>query len=293
MKLLLDLSSRSTVESTVSWLCKPALDNKEFFSCLSDKLANEHGSPHERERSAWNRRGAPSERARRTKRCRSAIRSDRSASPVATSRGVGLFEDRERPRSAATVKRLFRSPQGRRQPVAVDEARDTNTARNTFEPPDARAGDVADDTEDVHMGQGDGFLQNAPSLPKNLTFKGSTKEERRAFMSAYNLYISQTNALTANGVRPFVMPVGACIDPVTKQRVAEWDMGKDPDDVTEGEWIEWFKLAYDVDPRALDGLKKRIAAAVVFNMSITDADSRIGRMLYGMSSAIRRDRQEW
>ncbi|KAH9109321.1 hypothetical protein AeMF1_015598 [Aphanomyces euteiches] len=89
------------------------------------------------------------------------------------------------------------------------------------------------------------------------------------------------------------MPVGACIDPVTKQCVAEWDMGKDPDDVTEGEWIEWFKLAYDVDPRALDGLKKRIAAAVVFDMSITDADSRIGRMLDGMSAAIRRDRQEW
>ncbi|KAH9105952.1 hypothetical protein AeMF1_018347, partial [Aphanomyces euteiches] len=213
-------------------------------------------------------------------------RSDRSASPVAASRGVGPFEDRGRPRSAATVKRLFRSPQGRRQPVAVDEARNTNTARNTFEPPDARAGDVADDTEDVDMGQGDGFLQNAPALPKNPTFKGSTKEERRAFMSAYNLYISQTNALTANGVRPFIMPVGACIDPVTKQRVAEWDMGKDPDDVTEGEWIEWFKLAYDVDPRALDGLKKRIAAAVVFDMSITDADSRIGRMLDGMSAAI-------
>ncbi|CAK5136391.1 unnamed protein product, partial [Aphanomyces euteiches] len=208
----------STVESTVSWLCKPALDNKEFFSCLSDKLANEHGSPHERERSAWNRRGAPnvalpaSERDERSV-AEARSRSDRSASPVAASRGVGPFEDRGRPRSAATVKRLFRSPQGRRQPVAVDEARDTNTARNTFEPPDARAGDVADDTEDVDMGQGDGFLQNAPALPKNPTFKGSTKEERRPFMSAYNLYISQTNALTANGVRPFIMPVGACIDP--------------------------------------------------------------------------------
>ncbi|CAK4695251.1 unnamed protein product [Aphanomyces euteiches] len=94
-------------------------------------------------------------------------RSDRSASPVAASRG-----------------RLFRSPQGRRQPVALDEVRDTNTARNTFEPPDARAGDVADDTEDVDMGQGDGLLQNAPALPKSPTFKGSTKEERRAFMSA-------------------------------------------------------------------------------------------------------------
>ncbi|KAF0729199.1 hypothetical protein Ae201684P_010620 [Aphanomyces euteiches] len=32
MKLLLDLSSRSTVESTVSWLCKPVLDNKTHES---------------------------------------------------------------------------------------------------------------------------------------------------------------------------------------------------------------------------------------------------------------------
>ncbi|KAG9399883.1 hypothetical protein AC1031_011304 [Aphanomyces cochlioides] len=89
------------------------------------------------------------------------------------------------------------------------------------------------------------------------------------------------------------MPMSACIEPATKHRVAEWDMGKEPDEVTEGEWIAWFKLAYDVDPRALETLKKRIAAAVVFDMSITDADSRIGRMLDNMSTALRRDRQEW
>ncbi|RLO10692.1 hypothetical protein DYB28_010866 [Aphanomyces astaci] len=81
------------------------------------------------------------------------------------------------------------------------------------------------DKEDVDMGQND----------------GSTKEERRVFMAAYNLYIGQTNAPTANGVRPFTMPVRACIEPATKQRIAEWDMGKDPDDVSEGEWIAWFK----------------------------------------------------
>ncbi|ETV95091.1 hypothetical protein H310_11374 [Aphanomyces invadans] len=109
---------------------------------------------------------------------------------------------------------------------------------------------------------------------------------------AYNIYISQTNELTANRVRQFIMPVRACIEPVTKQRIAKWDMGKDPEDVTEDEWIAWFMLAYQVDPRALDSLKKQIRAAAVFGMSITDADSRIGRMLDGMSVAIRRDRQD-
>ncbi|KAF0774954.1 hypothetical protein AaE_001346, partial [Aphanomyces astaci] len=143
------------------------------------------------------------------------------------------------------------------------------------------------------MGQNDVHLHNAPALPKNPTFKGSTKEERRVFMAAYNLYIGQTNALTANGVRPFIMPVRACIEPATKQRIAEWVMGKDPDDVSEGEWIAWFKQGFDVDPRALDTLKKRIKSAVVFDMSVPDADSRIGRMLDGLAAAIRRDRQEW
>ncbi|RHY82232.1 hypothetical protein DYB31_013759, partial [Aphanomyces astaci] len=77
-----------------------------------------------------------------------------------------------------------------------------------------------------------------------------------------------------------------------KQRIAEWDMGKDPDDVSEGEWIAWFKQGYDVDPRDLDTLKKRIKSAVVFDMSVPDVDSRIGRMLDGLAAAIRRDRQE-
>ncbi|KAG9414430.1 hypothetical protein AC1031_013788 [Aphanomyces cochlioides] len=182
------------------------------------------------------------------------------------------MEDRGRRQNVPPVKRLFRSPQGRRQPVADDETWESKPARYPFGTPGDRLPDGADDTyEDVDMGQGDGFMLNTPPLPKNPTFKGST----------------------ANGVRPFIMPVNTCIEPATKQRVAEWAMGKEPDEVTEGEWIAWFKLAYDVDPRALKTLKNRIAVAVVFDMLITDADSRIGRMLDNMSAALRRDRQEW
>ncbi|RHX98595.1 hypothetical protein DYB36_014270 [Aphanomyces astaci] len=69
-------------------------------------------------------------------------------------------------------------------------------------------------------------------------------------------------------------------------------MRKDPDPVSEGEWIVWFKQGYDVNPRALGTLKKRVKSAVVFDILVADADSRIGRMLDGLAVAIRRDRQE-
>ncbi|RLO02884.1 hypothetical protein DYB28_013221 [Aphanomyces astaci] len=228
---------------------------------------------------------------------RARSRSDRSTSPVARTPCVGRFEDRGRPRASATARQLFRSPQGRRQPVAADEAwsyaRVATFAAPGFGGTSGTAPGPTLDKEDVDMGQNDVHLHNTPALPKNPTFKGSTKEERRVFMAAYNLYIGQTNSLSANGVLPFIMPVRACIEPATKQRIAEWDMGKDPDDVSEGEWIAWFKQGYDIDPRALDTLKKRIKSAVVFDMSVPDADSRIGRMLDGLAAAIRRDRQEW
>ncbi|ETV66469.1 hypothetical protein H257_17055 [Aphanomyces astaci] len=70
-------------------------------------------------------------------------------------------------------------------------------------------------------------------------------------------------------------------------------MGKNPYEVTEAEWVAWFRQGYDVDIRALDSLKKLIKAAVVFDMSVQDADSRIGKMLDGQAAAIPRDRQEW
>ncbi|ETV94984.1 hypothetical protein H310_11624 [Aphanomyces invadans] len=122
------------------------------------------------------------------------------------------------------------------------------------------------------MGQDDVVLRNAPNLPKNPTFKRSTKDERREFMAAYSLYISQTNALTA-----MVFGALSCL----------WE--RDLDDVSES---AWFKQGYVVDPRALETLKKRIKTTVVFDMSIPDADSRIGRMLDGLATTILRDRPE-
>ncbi|ETV85572.1 hypothetical protein H257_03280 [Aphanomyces astaci] len=134
-------------------------------------------------------------------------RSGRSDSPVAGKNFPGRPGDCKRQRSKMAVYRLFRAPQGRRQPVAVDEAWPFG-GLSSFKPPvfgpsGAVPGVTAPDTEDWDMGQGDVYIHNAPVLPNNPIFKGSTKEEQRAFMVSYNQYISQTNALTANGVDHF------------------------------------------------------------------------------------------
>ncbi|CAK4616227.1 unnamed protein product [Aphanomyces euteiches] len=130
---------------------------------------------------------------------------------------------------------------GRRQPGPVDE--DWSYDRKKTRPPpgqeDEEAADEEHEVEDDDMGYADGFMQNAPALPKPPRFKGSTKAERRRFMDEYNLYISQTNALTANGIRPFIMPVAACIEPESKHRIALWGFVKNADDVTEAEWISF------------------------------------------------------
>ncbi|KAH9142236.1 hypothetical protein AeRB84_013675, partial [Aphanomyces euteiches] len=129
----------------------------------------------------------------------------------------------------------------RRQPGPVDE--DWSYDRKKTRPPpgqeDEEAADEEHEVEDDDMGYADGFMQNAPALPKPPRFKGSTKAERRRFMDEYNLYISQTNALTANGIRPFIMPVAACIEPESKHRIALWGFVKNADDVTEAEWISF------------------------------------------------------
>ncbi|RHY10338.1 hypothetical protein DYB36_005190 [Aphanomyces astaci] len=68
-------------------------------------------------------------------------RSDLAASPTPGSAFQGCFQDRGRPGSQVTVRRLFRSPQGCRQPVAVDESwtygRPTGPAPDCTVPTDA------------------------------------------------------------------------------------------------------------------------------------------------------------
>ncbi|ETW06271.1 hypothetical protein H310_02566 [Aphanomyces invadans] len=137
-----------------------------------------------------------------------------------------------------------------------------------------------------------GRLLNAPALPQPPSFKGSTKAERRAFVREYDKYVDQLNALQSSASRPFLIPMSARMDQFTKRRVTMFDLGKSYRDVTKDEWIAWFKKAYYEEAGDYELLKNRVQASSIFDVKIMDADSRVGRMLDGLMTALQRDNQE-
>ncbi|CAK4536157.1 unnamed protein product [Aphanomyces euteiches] len=221
---------------------------------------------------------------------------EREESDARTRAGQGRGRDRLR------TPRPFMSPK-RTQPPPVDEANwnpygsfgAPKSAPTAGTPSGGAAGGAMD--EDVGIEDEDmddcGMVLNAPALPQPPNFKGSTKAERRTFMREYQKYALQVDALRAAGQRPFLMPVSACIDHFTKRRVAVFDFEKDIQEITEEEWVKWFKEAYEETPVELDVLKKRLQAAIVFDLRITDADSRVSRMLDNLMKALEADGQEW
>ncbi|ETW07248.1 hypothetical protein H310_01812 [Aphanomyces invadans] len=92
-------------------------------------------------------------------------------------------------------------------------------------------------------------------------------------MREYKRYTSHIEALQSTDQLPFLMHVGACIDPFYKRRIAMFDLGKSHGDVTETEWVAWFMEAHDEEPAELDALKRRLQIAVQFDTRILDADN--------------------
>ncbi|KAE8912040.1 hypothetical protein PF003_g3340 [Phytophthora fragariae] len=83
----------------------------------------------------------------------------------------------------------------------------------------------------------------APALPQPPRFSGRTMEDRREFMLKYETYLSAINALQTSGQGAFAMPVGACVDSLTKRRVARYELNCLPSEITEQQWINYFKEA--------------------------------------------------
>ncbi|RHY26412.1 hypothetical protein DYB32_007631, partial [Aphanomyces invadans] len=171
-------------------------------------------------------------------------------------------------------------------PVGEEEASPGPSAGP--EPAGAGNGDQDDD----NMGEDAPYVVHAPAIPQAPSFSGSTKQECCAFMRAYQKYVAQVNALQTAGARPFGMPVSACMDHFTKRRVALWDFNRPYDQIVESEWISWFNMAFEEEPRDLDSLKKRLETKIRFDIKILDAESRVSKMLDELMRALERDNQE-
>ncbi|ETV95847.1 hypothetical protein H310_10890 [Aphanomyces invadans] len=125
------------------------------------------------------------------------------------------------------------------------------------------------------------YVFNAPALPTPPSFCGDTHAEKHQFMRDYEKYRGQIEALQAAGQRPFLMPVSTCIEPAEKRMIAYWDMdGRDHNTVTEVEWQSWFMMAYQQPPPLeVDDLVEKIKSKMVCDVTISEGDSRVGRMV--------------
>ncbi|KAG9409207.1 hypothetical protein AC1031_019466 [Aphanomyces cochlioides] len=223
---------------------------------------------------------------------------DDSVEKASPTRGDERSRSRERvdePHGRASrrlVDNPFRSPR-RRQPRPVDEwlpphggayvAPAEETPRTEAEP-SATGNDPPGAQDDVDMGSDNGYgrmpqIWNAQAIPQPPVFKGSTKTERRAFMREYQ--------------KPFAMPVSVCMDQFSKRRIALFDFNRDHNDITDDEWVAWFKAAFEEDPQDLEVQKKRLQGAIRFDTRILDAESRVGRMLDDLMRSLEHDHQEW
>jgi hypothetical protein len=105
--------------------------------------------------------------------------------------------------------------------------------------------------EDV---SGDGRVINAPQLPKPPTFKGFSTQEKRDFKVKYESYYKQLLAYENHQSRPFLVPIWACIDPWVREHIAQFEFGKEAHEVTDYEWIGYFKGSEEAENKDLKPL---------------------------------------
>ena len=131
------------------------------------------------------------------------------------------------------------------------------------------------DMEDV---SNDGRYINAPHLPKPPTFSGFSTQEKRDFKLKYEAYYKQLLAFENAQSRPFLKPIWACIDPWVRDHIAQFEFGKEPHEVTDYDWIMYFKeaeVAENKDLRPLD----TAMAKIKLDTSLPDATSMMAGLV--------------
>ena len=124
----------------------------------------------------------------------------------------------------------------------------------------------------------DGRYINAPHLPKPPTFTGFSTKEKREFKLKYDAYYKQLLAFENAQSRPFLKPIWACIDPWVRDHIAQFEFGKEPHEVTDYDWIQYFKeaeVAENKDLRPLDAAMTKIK----LDTSLPDATSMMAGLV--------------
>uniref|UniRef100_H3H882 Peptidase A2 domain-containing protein n=1 Tax=Phytophthora ramorum TaxID=164328 RepID=H3H882_PHYRM len=99
----------------------------------------------------------------------------------------------------------------------------------------SQAGDGQDEESGVQY-----VMSNAPALPAAPKYSGSTLQEKREFMRAYQTYVHALSAFHTATTKPYIMPVSACIEERTCNLICMYELNKDPSGVSEAEWVAYF-----------------------------------------------------
>ncbi|KAE9156236.1 hypothetical protein PF004_g32668 [Phytophthora fragariae] len=94
----------------------------------------------------------------------------------------------------------------------------------------SQADDGQDEDSDVQY-----VMSNAPALPAAPKYSGSTLQEKREFMRAYQTYVHALSAFHTATTKPYIMPVSACIEERTCNLICMYELNKDPSWVSEAE----------------------------------------------------------
>ncbi|ETV72205.1 hypothetical protein H257_12680 [Aphanomyces astaci] len=113
-------------------------------------------------------------------------------------------------------------------------------------------------------------------VPKAPAFNGSTKVQKRRLMDQYESYrreIALANAQRPGGQQIMQMPLTACMDPLSVERIAYWEIGKASHELTEEDWRNCFLGARECDPVDMTKLCQNMAK-LKMDGSIQSAESQ-------------------
>jgi hypothetical protein len=127
------------------------------------------------------------------------------------------------------------------------------------------------------------WVSRGPEAPM---FSGSTKVQKSKFMDQYEAYAQETFAnAQPGGTQIHMVPLSACIGPLSIECSAYWEIGKNARDISEDDWKDYFLASRDCDP--IDLMKLDTAVAKLkMNVALASAESRVSKLVSDFESVL-------
>ena len=121
------------------------------------------------------------------------------------------------------------------------------------------------------------YMVNAQEVPKHPMFDGTTREDKRKFMVEYEEYFASVKPFLTSISAPQLVPVSHCIKITQKRFIAEYEIRKPMDEITEDEWILHFRACKEAERKDLSALDAKMAR-LKLDLSLGDATSMMNTL---------------